>query len=364
MGAALHYRSVVPNISALDPLDRSLRVSWSDGVVSHYPWLWLRDHSHTSDTFDPGRGVRAMSIAAVPRALRGLSLDLVDDHVRITWDVLEPVSVLPVEFLHRFRLPRVARVDPESTPTIWNAQSLRLPAFELLPVGAVETVVAEVLAGLHQHGVCRVQGPPESSDATSRLLALLDPSATWQSVALTGPRTVHTSGLADDAAPGVVALACGAAGGAHGGDPDIVLVDGFTIARRLEADTPELFEVLCDVSVPGQRLEPGRHYSAARPVFRHDHTGRLIQVSADNRHRAPFLLDEGNMIEWYNAISAFEELAGDHSLQFHLRLLPGQILLIDNWRVLHGHGSVAGEWSMQWASLARDAVGAVRRSLR
>src|SRR4051794_15943628 len=34
----------VTTIAAIEPNDRWLAVRWRDGVVSEYPWVWLRDH--------------------------------------------------------------------------------------------------------------------------------------------------------------------------------------------------------------------------------------------------------------------------------------------------------------------------------
>ncbi len=94
--------------------------------------------------------------------------------------------------------------------------------------------------------------------------------------------------------------------------------------------------------VPGQYIGDGAHLMAARPVFRHDHHGNLVQVSFNNADRAPFLLPPDEMIAFYDAIRAFDNLANDHSMQWRHTLAPGETMLFDNWRVMHGRASYTG----------------------
>ena len=55
---------------------------------------------------------------------------------------------------------------------------------------------------------------------------------------------------------------------------------------------------------------------AARPVFRHDHNGTLVQVSYNNSDRAPFLLPADDMARLYAALRAFDQLANHESMQW------------------------------------------------
>ena len=92
--------------------------------------------------------------------------------------------------------------------------------------------------------------------------------------------------------------------------------------------------------VPGQYIGDGSHLMASRPVFRHDHSGELVQVSFNNADRAPFLLPADEMELFYDALRAFEALANDHRLQWRRVNPPGDAMLFDNWRVLHGRTAV------------------------
>ena len=364
----------MPSIATLSPGDLSLEVTWSDGVTSRYPWLWLRDHAHDEDTLHPVTQQRQLFTARVPRGLRGLGTELVGDDLVVTWDVLEPPSCLPVAFLARYRLPRAARAAVDVPVTLWNS-SLATPTVEYAAVMNTEAGVAQWLGRTLQYGFCIVTGTPATAAATEELIHrvgyiretifggfweftadLAKADTAYTTLELRG----HTDSTYSNDAPGCQLLHCLQFEGTGG---ESTMVDGFAIARRMEAEAPELFEVLSTVAVPGQYLGDGSHLMAARPVFRHDHTGRLVQVSFNNYDRAPFLLDEADMVEFYDAIRLFDEIANEPTMQWRHVLQPGEAMLFDNWRVLHGRAAYSGVRRMCGAYLNREDVESRLRQL-
>jgi trimethyllysine dioxygenase len=161
----------------------------------------------------------------------------------------------------------------------------------------------------------------------------------------------HTDGTYSHDAPGLQMLHCLHFDGTGG---DSTLVDGFKIADLLRSTQPELFDVLSTVAIPGQYIGDGAHLMAARPVFRHDHTGTLVQVSYNNSDRAPFLLPPDDMARLYDALRAFDNLANGESMQWRQVLRPGEALLFDNWRTLHGRFAYAGKRTMCGAYLNHE----------
>ena len=76
-------------IAELRPTDPSLEVTWSDGVVTRYPWLWLRDHSHDEGTLLRASMQRQLFTAGLPRDMRGLDVKVVDGDLLVKWDVFD-----------------------------------------------------------------------------------------------------------------------------------------------------------------------------------------------------------------------------------------------------------------------------------
>jgi trimethyllysine dioxygenase len=341
-------------IASLHPDEESLEVRWSDGVVTRYPWLWLRDHAHDDDTMHPVTQQRQLFTARVPRGLRGLSSDLVDGSLHVTWDMLEPTSVLPVSFLATYRFPRVARTAVDVPVTLWNAASITTPTVAHDLVMHTDTGLAQWLTNTLQYGFCIVTATPATAAATEALLRRVGYiretifGGFWEfqadmSKADTAYTTLelrgHTDGTYSADAPGCQLLHCLEFVGTGG---ESTMVDAFAIARRMESEHPDEFEAFTSMMVPGQYIGDGAHLLAARPVFRHDHTGRLVQVSFNNYDRAPFLLAEADMLLFYDALRVFEELANDPAMQWRHVLGPGEAMLFDNWRVLHGRAAYTG----------------------
>jgi trimethyllysine dioxygenase len=149
----------------------------------------------------------------------------------------------------------------------------------------------------------------------------------------------HTDGTYSHDAPGLQMLHCLEFDGEGG---ESTMVDGFRIADELRRRSPEQFALLASVAIPGQYIGDGSHLMSARPVFRHDHTGELVQVSFNNADRAPFLLPHDEMLAVYEALQAFDLIANDLAFQWRHVLRPGEALLFDNWRVLHGRTAYTG----------------------
>ena len=353
----------------------SLGVTWADGVVTRYPWLWLRDHAHDDETMHPVTQQRQLFTARVPRALRGLSTEVRDNSLYVTWDMLEPTSVLPVPFLSAYRFPRVARVAIDTHVTLWNAASLTTPTVQHDLVMNTDAGLAQWLTTTLQYGFCIVAGTPATAEATEALMRRVGYiretifGGFWEftadmSKADTAYTTLELRGHTDSTysadAPGCQMLHCLEFVGTGG---ESTMVDAFAIARRMEAEHPDQFEVLSSVMVPGQYIGDGAHLMAARPVFRHDHTGRLVQVSFNNYDRAPFLLEEADMIAFYDALRVFEDLANDPAMQWRHVLQPGEAMLFDNWRVLHGRAAYNGVRRMCGGYLNREDLESRLRQL-
>jgi trimethyllysine dioxygenase len=103
---------------------------------------------------------------------------------------------------------------------------------------------------------------------------------------------------------------------------------------------------------------------ARRPLFRLDDAATLVQVSYNNYDRAPFALPAGRQQAFYRALARFAALCNDPTLQHRRRLLPGSVLVFDNWRVLHARDAYTGYRRLAGAYFNREDVESRLRFLR
>lgn len=359
-------------IDQLQPTESCLHVTWDDGVESWYPWLWLRDHAHDGATIHPVTQQRQLDTASLPPDLRATSATADHDVARLTWQGAAPnlteVSEVPVEFLRRFRAPQTARISTSTRPSLWDGS-----AIAEVPIRVAHDEVMDSddglrawLATVARHGFAIVSGTPATAVATEALIRRIAYvretifGGFWEFTADLSKAdmaytnlylSAHTDGTYCHDAPGLQMLHCLYFDGTGG---ESTLVDGFKIADVLRSTEPELFDVLSTVAIPGQYIGDGAHLMAARPVFRHDHTGALVQVSYNNADRAPFLLPPDEMAQLYAALRAFDHLANSESMQWRQILRPGEALMFDNWRVLHGRHAYTGKRTMCGAYLNHE----------
>jgi trimethyllysine dioxygenase len=173
----------------------------------------------------------------------------------------------------------------------------------------------------------------------------------------------HTDGTYSLDAPGYQMFHCLAAECTGG---ENVLVDGFKVAGIMRREHPVAYQLLTEVAIPGQYLDHGRgiHLMARRPLLRLDDSGELVQVSYNNLDRAPFALPAARQAAFYQALAVFDRLVNDERLQYRRRLLPGTVVLIDNWRVLHARDAYVGYRRLAGAYLNKEDVESRLRFLR
>jgi trimethyllysine dioxygenase len=359
---------------------QDLELSWSDGRPAvTLPLMWLRDNCPSPASVHPDtrqRLVDTFGIGADIRA-RAIALESEGRVLKVEWAEGGHVSRFAAGFLAALRFnPDVLPV----TPRTWNRDEIagRVPS---LPCGAFmsdEAAVKEFLEHVVRIGFCFVEAVPGTPEATQAVAARLayarqtifggywdftanleHMDSAYTSMAI-GP---HTDGTYSLDAPGYQMFHCLAAQCTGG---ENVLIDGFRIAELVRREAPADFQLLTEVAIPGQYIDEGRgiHLMARRPLFRLDDSGQLVQVSYNNYDRAPFALPAARQRAFYRALATFNALCNEPSLQHRRRLLPGSVLLFDNWRVLHARDAYTGYRRLAGVYLNKEDVESRLRFLR
>lgn len=341
-------------IDRLHDLDDRLVVDWSDGTTSEHLWIWLIDHAHDAHTLHPDTLQRQLATADVDPDIRPASVSVLGGDIAIEWHD-RPSSHLPVEFLLAHRNPTMpGELDDERV--LWDRDSIadQWPEVAHDAVMDDDAAVADWLGHVARFGFCIVTGTPPTVAATEALVRRVGYvretifGGMWDFQAdLAKADTAytnlelrpHTDGTYSADAPGLQLLHCLAFDGTGG---ESTMVDGFRVAAQLRVAEPELYDVLATVEVPGRYVGDGAHLVARRPVLRHGRDGLLEQVSFNNADRAPFSLPPDEMRAFYGALRAFGQRVDDERLQWRRVIRPGEAMLFDNWRVLHGRLAYTG----------------------
>lgn len=359
---------MIPTIQNVQKTESGLSVAVG-GNSKNFTWLWLRDHSQEPDSFHPKarqRLLETFGIGKVPPA-SDVQISTGGAQLSVRWDD-GSVSRFTADYLAAIDAPATLYDVVGSDQAAWDAETAAGMCAKVEHDAFVENdaVLADMLQNLRRYGMISIKNVPLSIAASRHVMeriAYIRSSIfgeMWElkadgKLADTGSTPIeikpHTDGTYNHDAPGLMSLHC-LAYEATGGDN--VLVDGFNIARKIKGAHPDVYDTLSTIPVPGQYIGDGAYLVAQRPVFRHDASGKLVQVSFNNHDRAPFVLPEPQMSRLYDALGVFDHMIQDRSNQFAFGQRPGDMVIFDNWRLLHGRLAFQGQRHMVGAYLNRE----------
>ncbi|MGF1608216.1 MAG: trimethyllysine dioxygenase [Kiloniellales bacterium] len=371
---------VKAQISNAKVIDGAVEVTWSDGAAkSRFPFFWLKDHCHSAEGLHPETRQRQVDTFTIPADIAPAQLAVEEDGqlLRIQWRNGDGSSELPAGFLKEIAVTQGRERAPAYA--LWD----RATFGNALPGVPYDEVMDDARGGLRRwletierYGFGLVRGVPATPEATQALaervgyirqtifggfwdftanLAYKDTAYTPVAI---GP---HTDGTYSFDPPGYQMFHCLQFDGSGG---ESTLVDGFKAADMLRANDPKAFEILTEVAVPAHYIGDGVHLRAEHPVIGLDANGGYRQIAYNNYDRAPFLLPNGRMGEFYRALGQFNRLVNDPALELEFRLEPGTVLLFDNWRCLHGRRAYQGYRRLCGAYLNKEDVESKLRLLR
>ena len=333
---------------------------------------WIRDHSEDPNSLEPTTLQREVDTFSLPSHPRARDVGIDGDDLVVWWTDGTAPSRCSESLLRA-----MAGANAPATPHLWRSGGAFEPVrFDCADVMAENAILRGLLDHVVRDGVALVRGMAATPVAATELaerIGLVRSTVfgtMWRvasdvvdhldSAYATTYLEPHTDATYMTDAPGTQLFCCLERSGTGG---ESILVDGFAAAEDLRRDAPEHFHTLTTVTVPARYVEPGVHLRAERPPIRLDQHDAIQQVSFNNYDRAPFWLPEPEMSAFYAAYSAFHDLAVDEARWLEVRLEPGDAVVFDNWRVLHGRRAYTGSRVFHGCYHDRDEILSRRRVL-
>jgi gamma-butyrobetaine dioxygenase len=120
------------------------------------------------------------------------------------------------------------------------------------------------------------------------------------------------------------------------------LVDGMAIAQALRAENPEQADVLERVSVRFRYEGPSAILEHHGPLIERDHDGIIRQIRLSSRLDYVPALDLKTLSLFYKGRKRLHDMAGSPEFQISFPFRSGTLLMMDNYRLLHGRTAFNG----------------------
>ncbi len=333
---------------SITPAGRGVWLAWPDGVAREFGARWLFDHAE--EARDPVSGQR----------LHG-ALELADagqvGDARIDGDLLQ-VQFAPSGARRRIPVEQLRRVPAEDGVLHWSTPQ---PIQQLAPVPfddflAGDGALQEALWRVGRFGLALLDGarpePGEVERAVARFGFVretnygrtfdvkIEPAPSNLAFSDRGLE-LHTANPYRDPVP-TLQLLHAIVADPEGGETSFV--DGFAQAEALRADDPAAFDILSRTLARFRYADAsGACWIAAAPIIALDADGDVRTIRLN--HRALDLPpgDVGATERWYDAYLAFHRQAHAPGAAFERALRPGEMVIFDNRRILHGRRGLTGD---------------------
>jgi len=333
---------------------RVLRVTWGEGPSRDVSARWLFDHA--DDVCDPVSGQRAHGALSLEGAGR-------IETAAIEGGVLK-VRFSPSGVERRMALGalRSGLDEPKRPVEVWPTPGpiAAAPPVPFKDYLGDDFARREVLARVRRWGLAFLDGAGREPGAVERAVEAFgfvretNYGRTFDvrieprpgNLAYTArPLDLHTDNPYRDPIPTVQllhAIVADAGGG------ETVFVDGFAHAEALRRAAPAAFERLAHTPVRFTFAdEAGARWSHEGPVLGVTASGEVEVVRLNHRSLDLAHGDAAAIDAWYDAYLAYYRRLHDPAAAFGRRLAPGEMVIFDNRRIVHGRRALASD-SARW----------------
>ena len=114
------------------------------------------------------------------------------------------------------------------------------------------------------------------------------------------------------------------------------LVDGFTVTEDLKKENPDFYKILTEVKVKFKFIDNEVILEAWSRLIELDENQNFKQVRFSPRLDFVPMLDKENLDLFYRARKKISEMYNSEKYKIEFRLMPKDLLMMDNYRLLHG----------------------------
>jgi len=332
----------------------SLSIEWSNGDISQFHYIWLRDNCHCQQCVSALTREQLFEICDVPLTIKPVKAALnAENRLVIEWDFAKHISEFLPGWLQSHCYSDIARERRQCKPQVWDKATIQenLPRFAYHGVMQSDETLLNWLKDLHSYGISLIENVDTIPDTVAKVAqrisfirhtnfgTLFDVRAKPEanSAAYTTLRLpLHTDLPTRELQPGLQFLHC-LVNDATGGES--ILVDGFKIAQYMRDQHSEEYHALTHYPLSFYNKDANSDYRFDAPVIATDSNGEITEIRIANFLRGPLAIAPEHVLKLYAGYQLFIKLTRDKRFQFFHRLQAGELIVFDNRRVLHSRNA-------------------------
>ena len=353
-------------ITKIEILSDNINVYFKGEHCEVFPNIWLRDHAKDDQNWDKRSNQRKTYTAALDINLKIKRAEIIENgkYLSVLWPDLEKPVNYSFDFLIKNKIDNKKEV--ESFYKIWKSNEIGEEIFVDYNSILSNDGFKNFLKNLFTYGFLVIKNCETNLNTVEKIANKIGYvrnsifGGLWNfesdenkadSAYTQEELRPHTDATYSNDAPGLQLLLC-CDYDAKGGES--IMVDGLKIAEIIKKENQSMYDLLSKINVKGNYIGDGVFLEAERPIFKLNQKNEIIQVSFNNYDRAPFRFENDLTMKFYEAIKKFDLIANDKEYQWRHVLKPGQLLIFNNWRILHGRGSFKGVRKMSGCYINKE----------
>jgi len=329
-----------------------LVIEWHDGKESRLYSHWLRDHCQMPTSIDVDNGQRLSSVVNIPQETY-IEKAYKDEkgNVCVRFQPENHLSVFLQSWLRKNCYDLNLHFDDRSEKQkhLWQKDSFKadLPFINYESMCNDENVKLDALRLVKDVGFFVLESVPTIKGQVLKVISELGYTRETNYGALFEVRTEvnpnnlaytnmglgsHTDNPYRDPVPTVQLLHC-LESSMEGGDS--VLVDGFKAATILRQESKEDFDILTSTWINFRFSDAKTDLRSRVPMIELNDNNEIVKVRYNNRSIDTIKLPENKIRPFYKAYRHWNEIIERDDLKITFKLSEGDLMLIDNTRIMH-----------------------------
>lgn len=345
------------------------------GTPMHFNYVWLRDHCRSASSYNAKTNQRNLDTGGIDLTIRPDNTRVEDGHLVLTWPGGH-VSKYSLGWLaeNSYERQKQMTVQPR---VLWNSDiytKANISSAKWDKFMSCDDELKKFLQNYLLYGIAFVDDVPatvEATEAVTQRVSLIRETTYGRMWSFTSDfsrgdtaysqlaldRHTDTSYFQEPC--GIQVFHCLKHEGTGG---RTLLVDGFYAAEKLRQKSPENFELLARTPIRHEYIENTdnhrNHMTGIGPLVNvYPWNNEVYMIRYNNYDRSVINTIPHDAVQrWYVAHRELTTELRRPENELWVKLTPGKVIFIDNWRVMHGRESFTGLRQLCGCYLTRDDI--------